>query len=66
MFHSQHDYQIILELELSKSDKQEYVLDKKKNPNYTTYILEQEKFILPDMVNNPKPFKIKLYRGHFE
>lgn len=66
MFHSPHDYQIILELELSKADKQKYVADKIKNPNYPTYTIEPEKFVLPDMVNNPKPFKINLYRGHFE
>ena len=66
MFHSPHDYQIILELELSKSDKQKYISDKNKNPNYTTYTIEPEKFVLPDMVNNPKPFKVNLYRGHFE
>lgn len=66
MFHSPHDYQIILELELSKQDKQKYVSDKNKNANYTTYTIEPEKFVLPDMVNNPKPFKVNLYRGHFE
>ncbi len=66
MFHSPHDYQIILELELSKADKQKYISDKNKNPNYTTYTIEPEKFILPDMVKNPKPFKVNLYRGHFE
>jgi hypothetical protein len=66
MFHTPHNYQIILELELSKSDKQKYVADKNKNPNYTTYTIEPEKFVLPDMVNNPKPFKVNLYRGHFE
>ncbi len=66
MFHSPHDYQIILELELSKFDKQKYVSDKNKNSNYTTYTIEPEKFVLPDMINNPKPFKVNLYRGHFE
>lgn len=66
MFRSPHHYQIILELELSKSDKQKYVSDKNKNPNYTTYTIEPEKFVLPDMINNPKPFKVNLYRGHFE
>jgi hypothetical protein len=66
MFHSPHNYQIILELELSKSDKQKYVADKNKNNSYTTYTIEPEKFVLPDMVNNPKAFKVNLYRGHFE
>jgi hypothetical protein len=66
MFHSPHNYQIILELELSKQDKQKYVSDKNKNTNYTTYTIEPEKFVLPDMIDNPKPFKVNLYRGHFE
>jgi hypothetical protein len=66
MFHSPHNYQIILELELSKADKQKYIADKNKNNNYTTYTIEPEKFVLPDMVNNPKAFKVNLYRGHFE
>jgi hypothetical protein len=66
MFNSPHDYQIILELELSKSDKQKYISDKNKNPNYTTYTIEPERFVLPEMVNNPKSFKVNLYRGHFE
>jgi hypothetical protein len=66
MFHSPHNYQIILELELSKMDKQKYVIDKNKNLNYTTYTIEPETFVLPDMVNLPRPFKVNLYRGHFE
>jgi hypothetical protein len=66
MFHSPHYYQIILELELSKADKQKYLMDKNKNPNITTYTIEPETFILPDMLNHPKPFKVNLYRGHFE
>jgi hypothetical protein len=66
MFHSPHDYQILIELELSKADKVKYLLDVKQNPNYSTYTIEPEKFVLPDMINNPKPFKVNLYRGHFE
>jgi hypothetical protein len=66
MFHPPHNYQIIFELELSKADKQKYVIDKNKNPKYTTYTIEPETFVLPDMVNHPKPFKVNLYRGHFE
>jgi hypothetical protein len=66
MFHSPHNYQIILELEFSKPDLQKYLADVRENPNYTTYTIEPEKFVLPDMINNPQPFKVNFYRGHFE
>jgi hypothetical protein len=66
MFHSPHDYQIILELELDKETRKFFVTDQEKNPEYNTYTIEPEKFVLPDMIHNPKPFKANLYRGHFE
>tara|TARA_R110001583_G_scaffold17310_5_gene70155 strand:+ start:2916 stop:3617 length:702 start_codon:yes stop_codon:yes gene_type:complete len=66
MFHSPHDYQIVLELELSIADKRKYIKDKKQHSNAPTYTIEPERFVLPDMINNPKSFKINMYRGHFE
>lgn len=66
MFRSPHNYQIILELELDSKTKQLFVADQEKNPDYNTYMIEPEKFVLPDMINNPKSFKVNLYRGHFE
>ena len=66
MFHSPHNYQIILELELDPNTKKLFITDQDKNPEYTTYTIEPEKFILPDMIQNPKTFKASLYRGHFE
>lgn len=66
MFHSPHDYQIILELEFDTTTKKRYTDDQKNNPLYTIYTIEPEKFILPDMMNHPKPFQANLYRGHFE
>jgi hypothetical protein len=66
MFHSPHNYQIILELEFDKDIQNLFVTDQEKNPEYTTYTIEPEQFILPDMIHNPKPFKANLYRGHFE
>ncbi|WP_316632471.1 hypothetical protein [uncultured Flavobacterium sp.] len=66
MFHSPHDYQIILELELDNNTKKLFMADQENNPEYNTYTIEPEKFILPDMIQNPKPFKVNLYRGHFE
>jgi hypothetical protein len=66
MFHSPHDYQIILELELDKDIQKQFVTDQENNPEYTTYTIEPEKFVLPNMIHNPKSFKANLYRGHFE
>ncbi|AUP78024.1 hypothetical protein [Flavivirga eckloniae] len=66
MFHTPHDYQVILKLTLSNKDKASYLADKKEHPNNPTYTIEPERFVLPDMVSDPKPFKINLYRGHFE
>jgi hypothetical protein len=66
LFRSPHNYQIILELELDKTSKQKFVADQKQNLDVATYSLEPEKFVLPEMLVNPKPFKINVYRGHFE
>lgn len=66
MFHSPHDYQIILLLEFSQESQAKYMADKKENPNETVYTLEPETFVLPEMVNITKKFKANIYRGHFE
>jgi hypothetical protein len=66
MFHTPHDYQIILELALDKKTKAQFVADQKAHPEMPTYTLVPEKFVLPDMVKNPRLFKAKLVRGHFE
>ncbi len=66
LFRSPHNYQIILELELDKTSKQKFVADQKQNLDVATYSLEPEKFVLSEMLVNPQPFKINLYRGHFE
>jgi hypothetical protein len=66
MFHTPHDYQIIVELELDSKTKQLFVEDQLQHPLYSSYTLEPEKFVLPEMMAQPKPFKANLYRGHFE
>jgi hypothetical protein len=66
LFHTPHNYQIILELELDKTIKAKFVKDQQLHPEFTTYTIEPEKFILPEMIKNPKPFKVNIYRGHFE
>jgi hypothetical protein len=65
MFHSPHDYQVILELELPENARKIY-LENKKNHSETVYTLEPEKFVLPEMIKNPKAFKVNIFRGHFE
>ena len=66
LFHPPHDYQIILELQLDDLAKQKFITDQQNHPEYTTYTIEPEKFILPEMIASPRPFKVNLYRGHFE
>lgn len=66
LFHAPHNYQIILELELDKTGKAQFIKDQKIHPEFTTYTIEPEKFILPEMIKTPRPFKVNIYRGHFE
>ena len=64
MFHSPHDYQVIFKAKISALKV--YQEDKAANPQEPVYTLDPERFVLPDMVKNPRPFKATIYRGHFE
>jgi hypothetical protein len=66
MFHSPHNYQIIIKLQLSPQQKKKFVTDQQQHPEMTTYTIEPERFVLPDMMKKQKKFKANLYRGHFE
>lgn len=66
MFHSPHDYQIILILELTKDDQVIYQQDRKNHPGELVYTIEPETFVLPEMINYTRIFKASIYRGHFE
>jgi hypothetical protein len=66
MFHTPHDYQVILELKLDVSSKEIFQESQKRFPLETCYTLEPERFELPEMLRNPLPFKAKIFRGHFE
>ncbi|TCC93104.1 hypothetical protein [Pedobacter hiemivivus] len=66
MFHTPHDYQIILELEFPKTDLEKYRKDRIAHPQELVYTIEPETFVLPEMVNHTKVFKASVYRGHFE
>lgn len=65
MFHSPHDYQVILEAELGAEAKELYLKSKAAHEE-TVYSIAPEPFVLPEMVANPRPFKAQLFRGHFE
>jgi hypothetical protein len=66
MFHAPHNYQIIIEVVLDKATKRKFLADQKAHPEFTTYTIEPEKFVLPDMISKQGSFKANLYRGHFE
>ncbi|WP_303311143.1 hypothetical protein [Hymenobacter sp. BT730] len=66
MFHSPHNYQVLLELELSDSARTAYQQSQQTFPAELVYTLEPEKFVLPEMVAHPRSFRAALYRGHFE
>jgi hypothetical protein len=66
MFHSPHDYQIILELELEDAAKELFVKDQQSNTEYVTYTIEPEIFVLPQRIVKGNSFTADLYRGHFE
>lgn len=66
MFHSPHDYQVLLEMKFPDSIHALYTASLKKFPKEMVYTIEPEVFVLPDMIAKPRPFKVHLYRGHFE
>lgn len=66
MFHSPHDYQIILMLHMEPKVHKHYNADRLAHPDETVYTLEPEVFVLPEKVKHGKYFKASIYRGHFE
>jgi hypothetical protein len=67
MFKSPHDYQLIVEADLGQAGNSVYLEDRKNHPLEKIYTLQpQERFVLPAMIQNPKTFSGKIYRGHFE
>lgn len=62
MFHAPHNYQAIIEVELSSSALKAY----QSSAPGTLITLVPEKFSLPVMMANPRVFKAVLYLGHFE
>jgi len=66
MFHSPHDYQVILKMELDTKTKNIYLNNKKNDPDETVYTIVPERFVLPEMVNQKGSFHYSLFKGHFE
>lgn len=56
MFHNPHDYQALMEVTIASDPRTEEGL----------YTIVPEKFSLPEMMANPRPFKVEMYAGHFE
>lgn len=66
MFHTPHDYQVLLELEIPDSVRTAYEQSLTVTPKETIYTLVPEVFVLPKMIAKPRPFTAQLYCGHFE
>jgi len=70
LFHSPHNYQVILEATFTKSgsDPQSAYFNDRKRSGAKLYTLEPEPFVLPQLVaaSPLRSFKANAYRGHFE
>lgn len=66
MFHSPHDYQVILRARLNASAERAYRQSRRLFPEETVYTIVPERFSLPLMMAQPRPFRAQLFRGHFE
>jgi hypothetical protein len=65
MFHPPHDYQVVVEAELSQPGLKAY-LASHASSDESIYTLVPEPFVLPDMIQNPHPFSAQIFKGHFE
>lgn len=65
LFHSPHDYQVILEARLPEAARKAYAEDRRATGE-RVYTVVPEPFVLPEQVQGRRPFKADLYRGHFE
>jgi len=66
MFHSPHDYQVIMQVELGPVAMQVYLADQKAHPENRIYTFVPQPLVLPVVVAGKIPFQGDLYRGHFE
>lgn len=66
MFHSPHDYQLILEAGLDPAELKAYRDDARAHPDSLYTIAPTEEWVLPDVIDTGATFKADIYRGHFE
>lgn len=68
MFHSPHNYQVILEVELSRNgpDPKSIYLKDKEMTRSKVYTFVPRPFVLPEVVQRQSPITGDIYRGHFE
>ena len=66
MFHSPHDYQVILEVEFDQTAKAIYDSSAESAPQELYTIAPDEDFVLPEMVKAGNSFPATLFKGHFE
>ena len=66
MFHSPHDYQIILQVNLPPQVQAAYVNDRFKTHQRIYTLVPDQAFNLPTEVMEKKPFTATIFRGHFE
>lgn len=64
MFHTPHDYQVIMEVEFDSPSKAVY--DQSVGTASELYTIEPETFVLPNMTKAGNSFQATLYKGHFE
>ncbi len=65
MFHSPHDYQAILEVEIDPASRALLEADRAANPGrYHTIV--PESMVLPDVVRERRSFRADIASGHFE
>ena len=65
MFHSPHDYQVLLEGHFSSEGEKAY-RNSLDSSSETIYTLVPEAFVLPEILQNRRTFEAQIYKGHFE
>lgn len=65
MFHTPHDYQVILEVELDEKTQKLYAANRAQYSD-TVYTVAPDAGVLTQMAKAGKVFNVDLFRGHFE
>ncbi len=66
MFHSPHDYQVILRVNLDANAQRDLKRAKDAARTEKVWTIDPESFVLPARINDPRPFRADIYQGHFE